>query len=227
MHINWGHKDYPRIRYIQHRALRYFLGVGKVCPIGGLFGKTGWIPFRACTKFEILKLWHRIMSMSSDRLTRKIFLWSKSLSDTGVDNWTARTVHSLHCLIEEGYLGDGHTLKDILNAVMEEEFVAWRSTMDEIAWSSEIEGQLCFYRMLSTASVPKSYASHSFLNHLPAFQNQELIFTKKWLTCVIKKLSIFMHQPLSTSHFVLWIFVQHMPLQENIIICKMFHLRKC
>lgn len=35
----WGHKDSLKVMGIQHRALRYFLGVGKMCPVVGLFGE--------------------------------------------------------------------------------------------------------------------------------------------------------------------------------------------
>ena len=64
----WGHKGYPKIVNLQHRAMRFFLGVGKTCPIGGLFGEMGWIPLRGLIKFTILKFQHRIMSMRSTRL---------------------------------------------------------------------------------------------------------------------------------------------------------------
>ena len=37
----WGHKEYPKIANVQHRAKRFFSGVGKTCPIGGLFGEMG------------------------------------------------------------------------------------------------------------------------------------------------------------------------------------------
>ena len=33
----WGHKDTVKVTGIQHKALRYFLGVGKMCPVVGLF----------------------------------------------------------------------------------------------------------------------------------------------------------------------------------------------
>ena len=45
--MHWGHKDSVKITSIQYKALRYFLGVGKMCPIAGLIGETGWIPFKA------------------------------------------------------------------------------------------------------------------------------------------------------------------------------------
>ena len=74
----WGHKDTLKVMGIQHKALRYFLGVGKMYLVVSLFGETGWIPFEALIKFDILKFWHRIVSMQADRLIRHIYIWSKS-----------------------------------------------------------------------------------------------------------------------------------------------------
>ena len=107
----WGHKEYPKIANIQHRAMRFFLGVGKTCPIGGLFGEMGWIPLRGLIKFNILKFWHRIMSMQNTRLTRLIFLWSKSL--TGTPNWANRTSEMLSSLYQNDLLYQGHSINDL------------------------------------------------------------------------------------------------------------------
>ena len=40
----WGHREYPKITNIQHRAV---LAVGNTYPIGALLWEMGWIPFRA------------------------------------------------------------------------------------------------------------------------------------------------------------------------------------
>jgi len=34
----WGHKEYKEVLRIQYNAMRFLLGVGKACPIVGLFG---------------------------------------------------------------------------------------------------------------------------------------------------------------------------------------------
>ena len=107
----WGHKEYPKIANIQHSVMRFFLGVGKTCPIGGLFGEMGWIPLRGLIKFNILKFWHWIMSMRSTRLTRLILLWSKSL--TGIPNWVNRTSELLSSLYHENLLHQGHSANDL------------------------------------------------------------------------------------------------------------------
>ena len=151
----WGHKEYPKIANIQHRAMRFFLGVGKTCPIGGLFGEMGWIPLRGLIKFNILKFWHRIMSMRSTRLTRLILLWSKSL--TGIPNWANRTSELLSSLYQDNLLHQGHSISDLWNAVMGQELYEWRSSINRIPKDSDTGGRLRFYRNLQTEPTPPPY----------------------------------------------------------------------
>ena len=99
----WGHKDSVKNTSTEHKALRYFLVVGKMCPIAGLIGETGWIPFKALIRFNILKFWHRVVTMQADTLTHQIYSWSKSLADTGITNWAEHTSNLLSSLYETTY----------------------------------------------------------------------------------------------------------------------------
>ena len=153
----WGHKNSIKVMGIQHKALRYFLGVGKVCPVVGLFGETGWIPFNALIKFNILKFWHRVVSMQADRLTRQIYIWSKSLSDRGVINWTNRTSNILNSLYECSLLQQGHDVGDLWDATMTQELQTWLSAVHEIPRNSETGGRLVFYRQLKSTPAPEPY----------------------------------------------------------------------
>ena len=153
----WGHREYPKITNIQHRALRYFLGVGKTCPIVGLFGETGWIPFRALIRFNILKFWHRVTSMQSHRLTRRIYVWSKSLADAGTPNWVKRTTDVLGSLYKGNLLHQGHAVNDIWDAVMSQELLAWKSSVGTIPNDSETGGRLRFYRCYKSEPAPTPY----------------------------------------------------------------------
>ena len=40
----WGFKTYQHIDNIQHRAMRYFMGVHRFTPILAMVGDTGWLP---------------------------------------------------------------------------------------------------------------------------------------------------------------------------------------
>ena len=156
----WGHKEYPRIANLQHRAMRLFSGVGKTCPIGGLFGEMGWIPFRGLIKFNILKFQHRIMSMRSTRLTRLILLWSKSL--TGMPNWANHTSELLSSLYQHNLLHQGHySINDLWNAVMGQELYEWRSNINRIPKDSDTEGCLRF-----TETCKQNQPHHATLSAL-------------------------------------------------------------
>ena len=63
----WGHAESKSLASIQLNALRFVLGVGKACPIAGLFGELGWVPYNnMMVKFNILKFRKRIMKMDRD-----------------------------------------------------------------------------------------------------------------------------------------------------------------
>ena len=86
----WGHKNHNIITALQIQAMRFFLGVGKTCPIAGLFGEMAWVPYRMQIKLQIIKFWHRLHSMSNSRIPSLILKWSQQLS---ANNWATRTAH--------------------------------------------------------------------------------------------------------------------------------------
>ena len=46
---------------IQNRAMRYYLGVPRSCPIAGLIGETGWVPGTVCRDVESIRLYNQII----------------------------------------------------------------------------------------------------------------------------------------------------------------------
>ena len=76
----WGHREYSCIQQIQNQAMRAILGVGRVAPICALQGDLGWAPMVVYTKCEVVKLWHRLCSLPSTRISSKIFRWLGNLS---------------------------------------------------------------------------------------------------------------------------------------------------
>ena len=70
--------------------MRAFLGVGRVAPICALQGDLGWAPMVVYTKCEVVKLWHRLCSLPSTRISSKIFRW---LGNLRRKNWVRSTRH--------------------------------------------------------------------------------------------------------------------------------------
>ena len=105
----WGFKNYQKIDNVQHRAMRYFLGVHRFTPVLAMTGDTGWLPSVYRRWGCMLRMWNRIIQMDDTRITRQVFNmdyqkcfrnWSseiKSIMDTiGCSNtFNNKTVISL------------------------------------------------------------------------------------------------------------------------------------
>ena len=71
----WGYGKLECSSKIQHRALRYYLGVHQKTPILALEGDTGWLSCTVRRHIEMIRLWNRLVNMDDSRLTKSIFLW--------------------------------------------------------------------------------------------------------------------------------------------------------
>lgn len=71
----WGYGKLECSSKIQHRALRYYLGVHQKTPILALEGDTGWLSCTVRRHIEMIRLWNRLVNMDDSRLTKRIFMW--------------------------------------------------------------------------------------------------------------------------------------------------------
>lgn len=76
----WGATQSPALDAVENRAIRCFLGVNKFVPVLAAQGDMGWIPGSIQRKCEMVRLWNRLINLSDNRVTKKIFLWSKDKS---------------------------------------------------------------------------------------------------------------------------------------------------
>ena len=83
----WGYKVYDKLERLQYRAIRTFLGVGKTTPIPAICGDFGWTPIHIKQHCNIVRLWHRIVSMNAHRIPHKIFMWDANFSHTHRCTW--------------------------------------------------------------------------------------------------------------------------------------------
>ena len=71
----WGMKNYDKLEQVHHRAIRFFTGVHRLCPIPGYVGDMGWIDNVSRWKIERIRLWNRLIDTENERLVKKIFAW--------------------------------------------------------------------------------------------------------------------------------------------------------
>ncbi len=75
----WGMKSYDKLDHVHNRAIRFFVGVHRLCPIPGFVGDMGWLDNLSHWKIERVRLWNRLINTDDDRLVKKIFVWDKEV----------------------------------------------------------------------------------------------------------------------------------------------------
>ena len=134
----WGHKITNKITSLQIQAMRFFLGVGKTCPTAGLFGEMAWVPYRMQVKLQIIKFWHRILSMSNCRIPSLILRWSQQL---GVTNWASRTMNMLVDLPITQFSRE-QFLEEVWDKLIETELLQWQQSVNKIPENSVSGGHI-------------------------------------------------------------------------------------
>ena len=143
----WGHAESKALASIQLSALRFALGVGKACPIAGLFGESGWVPYTMMVKFNIVRFRRRITKMEGDRMTRKICIWSESIAGDNCKNWAWKTKKLLEDIEDFGGLLSTDELWD---ALAQQETVQWKNTVLTPPQDSETGGRFRYYRQFKS-----------------------------------------------------------------------------
>ena len=116
----WGTRDFACINSVQHKACRFFLGVGKYTPNIASEGELGW-PFpQQRTWSGVTKMWCRLMSMENGRLNKRIFTWAKQAN---VKNWAHRVAVfysklNMTDLLDEDYVFENPAIIDNVNTVL-------------------------------------------------------------------------------------------------------------
>ncbi len=86
----WGFKNYEKLEQVHHRAMRFFTGVHRLCPIPGFVGDMGWLDNVSRWKIERIRLWNRLIETKHDRLVKKIILWDIDMySRTNKSNFSS------------------------------------------------------------------------------------------------------------------------------------------
>ena len=85
-----GYNQYDSTVKLHLRAIRAFIGVPRNACNYGVMSEVDWLLPEYRTKLKMLRQYHRMLKMSNDRLTKKVFLWDKQLNDNNViSSWTS------------------------------------------------------------------------------------------------------------------------------------------
>ena len=89
----WGFIKAFSCDKVQHRAMRYLLGVHRFCPIPALYGDTGWLRSRNRRMINMIRFWNRLILMDNKRLTKKVYLWD---TNSNGPNWSSEIKQILY-----------------------------------------------------------------------------------------------------------------------------------
>ena len=84
----WGVKRHQSVDNVQHRAMRYFLGVQRFTPILAMVGDIGWLLSIYRRWRSMIRLWNRLILMNNERLTKKVFNADLVLHNSS-KNWSS------------------------------------------------------------------------------------------------------------------------------------------
>ena len=83
----WGYRSYSCIDAVQHRAIRFFLGVGKYSPNDGISGEMAWKPPIVRQWKSVSLFWARLACMHGSRFNKRVALWAHGESSRSCKNW--------------------------------------------------------------------------------------------------------------------------------------------
>jgi hypothetical protein len=69
----WGYRKYQAMDNVQHRAIRYYLGVHRFAPILAITGDISWIPTNYRRWLHMLRMWNRLVLLDDNRITKQVF----------------------------------------------------------------------------------------------------------------------------------------------------------
>ena len=104
----WGYKQYKQLDNVQHRAIRYYLGVHRFAPIAAITGDIGWLPAKYRRWLNMLRYWNRLVTLDDSRITKTVFEHDYEICE---NNWC----NEVKCIMSTLNLVDCFNDKRIVN----------------------------------------------------------------------------------------------------------------
>ena len=85
-----GFHQYSASDKIHTKAIRSYIGVGHSAPLCAIRSEMSWLEPRSRSQIKMLRFYFRMMKMSNNRLTKKIFLYDQYMSkcNPNISTWS-------------------------------------------------------------------------------------------------------------------------------------------
>lgn len=134
----WGDRSFSCISAVQHRAARFFMGVGKYTPNAAVMGDTGWESIYMRQWDSVVNYWYRVRRMEASRINFKVFKWAVRRGIGRCNNWCARVKkHFQRCGIIDMFFDTDisqiniQQIKESIKSKLNDDYlVKWRENLD-------------------------------------------------------------------------------------------------
>ncbi len=161
----WGGKEHRKLNMIQNRACKFFLGVAKTASNVASHGDMGWLAVFAKQKIEIVRLWCRLQTMDTSRITYKVFKWSNSLSLGNVKTWEYHVKQFLKDanMLDHPFMNPDInvkvTMREYRDALIASDKVNWHNKVWDDTKNEENGNKLRLYRCYKDDICVESYVT--------------------------------------------------------------------
>ena len=127
----WGFKEYDDTKQIHLRAIRAFIGIPKRAPTPGVLAEMNWLEPRSRTQIRMIRHFKRLTKLPDHRLTKKVFLWDRTLNDSSNIKTWAHEIKEILCRNNKEYLYDSpyfciqSTVKELQESLIEKDQTKW------------------------------------------------------------------------------------------------------
>ncbi len=159
----WAHKEYPCIKAVQHRAIRFFLGVSKRTANNAILGDIGWTPQLVNQRLAMCRQICRYGRMDNSRLNLHIIQWA---SRSNVDNWISRVRKeyvdlNIDHLLEFDIPQSKNNIKAIKSVYMSSYKESWSESLNKVDGIAGIgNNKLRTYRLFKDEYCTENYVQN-------------------------------------------------------------------
>ena len=127
----WGGKPFQSIDNVQHRAMRYIMGVHRFTPTLALIGDTGWLPSTYRRWIAMIRYYNRLIKFDDNRLTKQVFIMDYNSIKC---NWSS----NLKSIMQKLDLMDSYNnrlsvnLPNVTTKIMSYYSNLWKSEMEKV-----------------------------------------------------------------------------------------------
>ena len=162
-----GYTQYEPSVQLHTRAIRAFLGLPKNSCNVGVLSEVDWLLPEYRTQLKMIRQFNRILNMDNNRLTKKVYLWDKSLNDSNiVSSWSSEVKNVFYSC-------------DLNSTYDDNRPFSLKCTLDTMKQKLKLEQADYLRNECEQKPKLRTFLTFKQFNAIPAYVNKPLTFLQK------------------------------------------------